>query len=282
MNFRRTEAAGRDAAVEPLRMATEPEAFTAIPRANVLGVGVSAINMDMALQRIAHALETRTKGYICVTGVHGVSEAQRDAGLRAILNRALLNTPDGMPMVWVGRLQGHRHMARVYGPDLMLAVCEYTAKHGHTHFLYGGAEGVAPELQRRLQTRFPGLKIVGTYTPPFRPLSLAEAEDLVRRVARVKPDIVWVGLSTPKQERFMAEFWRRLDATLLIGVGAAFDFHAGRMPQAPRWMQQSGLEWFFRLCCEPRRLWRRYLKNNPLFIARILGQFTGLRRYSLE
>lgn len=263
-------------------MPSEPEALTAIPRANVLGVGVSAINMDLALRHIAQALETRTRGYICVTGVHGVSEAQRDPTLRDILNRAFLNTPEGMPMVWVGRLQGHRQMARVYGPELMLAVCEFTAPRGHTHFLYGGTEGVAPELRRRLEARFPGLKIVGTYTPPFRRLNAAEAEDLVRRVARVKPDIVWVGLSTPKQERFMAEFWRRLDATLLIGVGAAFDFHAGRVRQAPRWMQQSGLEWFFRLCCEPRRLWRRYLKNNPLFLARILGQFTGLRRYSLE
>jgi len=263
-------------------MTNEPERFSAIPRANVLGVGVSAINLDMALQRIAHALESRTKGYICVTGVHGVSEAQRDPVLRAILNRALLNTPDGMPMVWVGRLQGFRHMARVYGPDLMLAVCEYTAAHGHTHFLYGGGEGVAQELQRRLEARFPGLRVVGTYTPPFRALNAAEIEDLTRRVARVKPDIFWVGLSTPKQERFMAEFWRRLDATLMIGVGAAFDFHAGRVRQAPRWMQRSGLEWFFRLCCEPRRLWRRYLTNNPLFIARILGQFTGLRRYSLD
>lgn len=263
-------------------MATEPETLTAIPRANVLGVGVSAINLDMALRRIAQALESRTKGYICVTGVHGVSEAQRDPALRAILNRALLNTPDGMPMVWVGRLQGHRHMGRVYGPDLMLAVCEYTAARGQTHFLYGGGEGVAQALQRRLETRFPGLRIVGTYTPPFRPLNAAEMEDLTRRVARAKPDIFWVGLSTPKQERFMAEFWRRLDATLLIGVGAAFDFHAGRVRQAPRWMQRSGLEWFFRLCCEPRRLWRRYLTNNPLFIARIVAQFTGLRRYSLE
>ena len=252
------------------------------PRANVLGVGVSAINTDVALARIARALESKIKGYICVTGVHGVSEAQNDPAFRAILNRAFLNTPDGIPTVWVGRFQGFRRMARVYGPDLMLAVCGYTAGRGYTHFLYGGAEGVAVELQRRLERRFPGIKIVGTYTPPFRPLNAAESEDFVHRVAAAKPDIVWVGLSTPKQEKFMAEYWQKLDTTLMFGVGAAFDFHAGRVRQAPRWMQRSGLEWLYRLGCEPRRLWWRYLKNNPLFVLRLLGQLTGLRRYSLD
>ncbi len=261
---------------------TEAEQTNPDPRANVLGVGVSAINLEIALARIARALETKTKGYICVTGVHGVSEAQSDPSFRTILNRAFLNTPDGMPMVWVGRWQGLREMDRVYGPDLMLDVCRHTASHGFTHFFYGGAEGVATELQRRLEARFPGIRIVGTYTPPFRPLNAAEAEALIQHVETLKPDIVWVGLSTPKQEKFMAEYWQKLDTTLMFGVGAAFDFHAGRVRQAPRWMQRSGLEWFYRLLCEPRRLWRRYLKNNPLFILRILGQATGLRRYTLD
>jgi len=260
----------------------EPAHRNPDPRANVLGVGVSAINLDVALARIARALELKTKGYICVTGVHGVSEAQNDPAFRTILNRAFLNTPDGIPTVWVGRLQGLREMARVYGPDLMLEVCRYTVARGYTHFFYGGAEGVAAELQRRLEARFPGIRIVGTYTPPFRPLNVAESDDLIRRVAIVKPDIVWVGLSTPKQEKFMAEYLQKLDTTLMFGVGAAFDFHAGRVRQAPRWMQRSGLEWLFRLGCEPRRLWRRYLKNNPLFILRILGQLTRIRRYSLN
>jgi len=252
------------------------------PRANVLGVGVSAIDLEVALNRITRALESKTKGYICVTGVHGVSEAQNDPAFRTILNRAFLNTPDGIPTVWVGRFQGFRRMDRVYGPDLMLDVCRYTAGRSFTHFFYGGAEGVAAELQRRLESRFPGISIVGTYTPPFRPLNPVESEELIRRVATLKPDIVWVGLSTPKQEKFMAEYWQKLDTTLMVGVGAAFDFHAGRVRQAPRWMQRSGLEWFYRLLCEPRRLWRRYFKNNPLFIIRILGQITGIRRYSLE
>lgn len=248
-------------------------------RVNVLGVGVSALNLDGAVAAITQALEQKTKGYVCVTGVHGVSEAQGDPAFRRILNEAFLNTPDGMPMVWMGRLQGFREMGRVYGPDLMLRVCELAHARGFTHFFYGGAPGVAEKLQRRLEQRFPGTRVLGTYSPPFRPLTKEEEEELIRRVQKLKPDIFWVGLSTPKQEKFMARYWRRLDATLFFGVGAAFDFHAGQLRQAPRWMQRSGLEWLFRLCCEPRRLWKRYLKNNPLFLLRAFCQLTRIRRY---
>ena len=251
-------------------------------RANVLGVGVSAITLDSAVVAVAEALEQRIKGYVCVTGVHGVSEAQENAAFREILNQSFLTTPDGMPMVWMGRLQGFKDMGRVYGPDLMLRVCEWTRTRGFTHFLYGGAPGVADELKRRLEERFPGLQIAGIYTPPFRPLTSEEEKDLVQQVARLKPDILWVGLSTPKQEVFMAKYLEKLDAMLFFGVGAAFDFHAGRMRQAPRWMQRSGLEWLFRLCCEPRRLWKRYFKNNPLFILRATAQLSGLRKYRME
>jgi N-acetylglucosaminyldiphosphoundecaprenol N-acetyl-beta-D-mannosaminyltransferase len=252
------------------------------PRVNVLGVGLSAINLDSAVAAITQALESKSKGYICVTGVHGVSEAQNDPAFRQILNRAFLNTPDGMPMVWMGRLQGFRDMDRVYGPDLMLRVCEMSVARGFTHFLYGGGPGVAQELKARLERRFAGLKVVGSYTPPFRPLSAAEENDLARLVGGLRPDVIWVGLSTPKQEKFMAQYAARLEATLFVGVGAAFDFHAGRVRQAPRWMQRSGLEWFYRLLCEPRRLWKRYLKNNPLFVWRALCQFTGLHDYRLD
>jgi N-acetylglucosaminyldiphosphoundecaprenol N-acetyl-beta-D-mannosaminyltransferase len=254
----------------------------AICRANVLGVGISALNLDTALAAVTQALERKTKGYVCVTGVHGVSEAQHDPGFRAILNHAFLNTPDGMPMVWMGRLQGFRDMARVYGPDLMLRVCEYSRTRGLTHFLYGGARGVAEELKRRMEQRFPGIHIVGTYTPPFRPLTAEEEQELAQLVRTVKPDLFWVGLSTPKQEKFMAQHWQKLDATLFFGVGAAFDFHAGRVQQAPVWMQQRGLEWLFRLTRDPGRLWKRYLKNNPLFIVRALCQLAGIRKYPFE
>lgn len=254
----------------------------AAERVNILGVGVSIINMQMARAAIADALRARHKGYICVTGVHGVMEAQRDGEFRRVLNQAFLCTPDGMPMVWVGRLRGHREMRRVYGPDLMLDVCAWSEKERCRHFFFGGAPDVTEILSHRLKKRFPDLQIVGHYTPPFRPLNSNEELELRETVRVARPDIMWVGLSTPKQERFMAEFLARLDVTLMIGVGAAFDFHAGRVRQAPRWMQRSGLEWFFRLYQEPRRLARRYLRNNPLFILKIGGQFLGLKKYRLE
>ncbi|MBI3850108.1 MAG: WecB/TagA/CpsF family glycosyltransferase [Verrucomicrobia bacterium] len=253
-----------------------------IKRVNILGVGLSAINLKLAREAIAPALEQKTKGYVCVTGVHGVTEAQKDERFRGILNQSFLNTPDGMPMVWMGRLHGFREMDRVYGPDLMLLICELSAEKGYTHFFYGGGDGVAEKLKQRLETKFPRLKVVGTYTPPFRPLNPAEEAELLRRINAKKPDIIWVGLSTPKQEKFMAQYWQRLDTTLMFGVGAAFDIHAGLLRQAPRWIQRSGFEWLFRLWCEPRRLWRRYLKNNPLFVMRVFCQLAGIKKYALE
>jgi N-acetylglucosaminyldiphosphoundecaprenol N-acetyl-beta-D-mannosaminyltransferase len=240
------------------------------------------LNLDTAVAAVVRSLQTKTKGYICVSGVHGVSEAYKDPEFRSILNRSLLNTPDGMPMVWMGKCQGFRQMGRVYGPDLMLRVCEYTEKAGISHFFYGGGPGVAEELKARLRSRFPNLSVVGTYTPPFRPLTPEEEQALISQVAALKPGIFWVGLSTPKQEKFMARYWQQLDATLFFGVGAAFDFHAGRVRQAPPWMQRNGLEWLFRLGCEPRRLWKRYLKNNPLFLMRAFCQLTRIKRFRLE
>ena len=249
---------------------------------NVLGVAVSPINMGLALELISKAVVNKQKGYVCVTGVHGVSVAQSDPEFRRILNRAFLCTPDGMPLVWVGRWQGQKQMGRVYGPDLMLAVMELSEKTGWRHYFYGGANGTARVLQSKLRERFPALQIVGHFEPPFRPLNAEEQRTLQAEIQLARPDFMWVGLSTPKQERFMAQNLDQLDATLMLGVGAAFDFHAGKVRQAPKWMQRSGLEWFFRLCCEPRRLWKRYFKNNPLFLARIFCQFTGLRKFPLR
>jgi N-acetylglucosaminyldiphosphoundecaprenol N-acetyl-beta-D-mannosaminyltransferase len=260
----------------------ESPGTAAIQRVNVLGVGLSVLNLATARAAIAEAVEARRKGYVCVTGVHGVSEAQSDPSFRRILNEAFLCTPDGMPMVWMGRLRGHREMSRVYGPDLMLEVFEWSQRRPCKHFFYGGMTGVAEELKGRLEARFPGVQIVGCYSPPFRPLNAEEEGALAKEFERLRPDITWVGLSTPKQERFMARYLPRLNTTLMFGVGAAFDFHAGRMRQAPRWMQGCGLEWLFRLGCEPRRLWKRYLKNNPLFLVRAFSQLTGLRRYRLD
>jgi N-acetylglucosaminyldiphosphoundecaprenol N-acetyl-beta-D-mannosaminyltransferase len=248
-------------------------------RVNVLGVGISVLNLRTALAAIAGAVRERRKGYICVTGVHGVMEAQADAGFKKILNAAFMCTPDGMPMVWAGKLNGHREMSRVYGPDLMLDVCAWSETNGVKHFFYGGAGGVAELLAQKLKVKFPKLEIAGSFTPPFRALNPDEEKELRELVSATRPDIFWVGLSTPKQEKFMAEFLPKLDATLMIGVGAAFDFHSGRVRQAPRWMQRSGLEWFYRLYSEPRRLARRYFRNNPRFALKFFSQLTGLKKY---
>ena len=251
-------------------------------RVNVLGVGISPLSIPLAISEMERAVAGRVKGYICVTGVHGVSEAQASASFRTILNRAFLNTPDGMPMVWLGKLAGHAGIDRVYGPDLFLQACRVSKQTKWKHFFYGGAPGVASHLTRALQRRFPWLLVAGVYTPPYRALNEAERNELRQQVAAARPDIIWVGLSTPKQEIFMAEALGWLDTTLMVGVGAAFDMLSGRTRQAPRWMQRCGLEWLYRFFQEPRRLWKRYLKNNPLFVARVVLQKIGLRRYSLE
>ena len=265
----------------------------AIPRFDVLGVHVSALTIKDAVAEIGRWIESREHHYVCVTGVHGVMESQRDADLKRIHNESGLTTPDGMPMVWAGRWAGMAGMERVYGPDLMLAVAQQAVARGWRFYLYGGRPGVAELLTRRLTERFPGLQIAGMYSPPFRPLTVTEDEALIGRINAAAPDIVWVGLSTPKQERWMAAHVARLGASALIGVGAAFDIHAGTLRQAPRWMRRSGLEWLFRMLMEPKRLARRYLSNNPRFVMEVLRrrprpvepdemQATGLREANAE
>jgi N-acetylglucosaminyldiphosphoundecaprenol N-acetyl-beta-D-mannosaminyltransferase len=249
-----------------------------VPRYNVLGVGVSALTFAQARDHVLGVRGTLRNGYICLGTAHGLTAAQTDPALRRIFNHSWLTTPDGMPLVWLGP----PGVERVYGPDLLHAVCEAGRTTGLRHYFLGGAPGVADALRARIRARFPGVNIVGTFTPPFRPLTAPEFAALQADIAANRPDVVWVGLGTPKQEKFMAEYWRELDAGVLIGVGAAFDFHSGRIRQAPLWMQRAGLEWLFRLCTEPRRLGPRYLKTNPLFVARVLAQKTGLRRYDIE
>ena len=261
---------------EPVAQPSSP------PRANILGVGVHAIDLPQAADVIESAIVGGRKGYVCVTGVHGVMEAQRSEEFRTILSRALLVTPDGMPTVWVGRLQGHTHMRRVFGPDLMLEVCRRSIAAGHTHFLYGGKPGVAEHLRAVLTERFPAIEIVGAYTPPFRDLSRAEEVNLMRQVSLSEPDIIWVGLSTPRQERFMSNYLHRLKSKLMIGVGAAFDIHTGKIKDAPSWMKKSGLQWLHRLYQEPSRLWKRYLINNCGFVGKLALQLFRLKNYELE
>jgi N-acetylglucosaminyldiphosphoundecaprenol N-acetyl-beta-D-mannosaminyltransferase len=252
-----------------------------IPKFNVLGVAMSAMDLRVATDAVLAACAQGRKGYVCVTGVHGVTEAQKDEEFRAILNAAFLNTCDGMPLVWVGRAQLGAGVQRVYGPDLMLAIMEATRDGNFSHFFYGGAPGVAEALRETMEKRFPGVRIAGTFCPPFRPLNADEERALQDELAAKKPDMFWVGLSTPKQERFMAAYLPRLATTVAFGVGAAFDFHTGRMREAPRWMMRAGLQWLHRVCSDPRRLWRRYAVIVPTFLFRIFLQMTGLKKYPL-
>lgn len=252
-------------------------------RSDVLGVGISPLNLYSATQKIlAASAQPGFLGYVTVTGVHGVMESQRDDSLKKIHNQSFLSVPDGMPMVWVGKWNGFNEIGRVYGPDLMLSVMEATCKTGKRHFLFGGADGVTDKLEAQLTRKFEGLSVVEKITPPFRPLTQDEEETLAYSIGTTRPHFFWVGLSTPKQERFMHDFLKKYPdlasdwdhGLVMLGVGAAFDFHAGLVTQAPAWMQKSGLEWFFRLLIEPKRLWRRYLYNNPRFIWHIFSQLT--------
>ena len=251
-------------------------------RVNILGVGVSVLTMETALRTIDAFLDRAEHGYICVTGAQGIIEAQKDKDYRDILNSAFLNTPDGMPTVWLGRYHGFRNMGRVYGPRLMLALCGNSVAKGYRHFLYGGRPGIVDKLKAELIRKYPGLQIVGTYTPPFRQLTPEEEQDLLSQIRASRPHILWCGLGTPKQERFMAQYRDRLPVQLMIGVGAAFDVLSGTTREAPEWILRTGLTSIFRICQEPRRLGPRYLLNNPRFVWLTFLQLSGLRRFDLD
>lgn len=261
---------------------SQPIDFADCPqKISVLGVGVSAINMQDAVTSVERWITRGKRTYVCVTGVHGIMESQRDPGLLGVHNNAGMVTPDGMPLVWLLKHAGYRQADRVYGPDLMESMFARSGPDGPRHFLYGSSSQVLERLAQNLVSRHPGCRIVGTLSPPFRPLTPAEDAAAVAAIDASGADIVWVGLSTPKQERWMADHRPRLRAPVLIGVGAAFDFHAGLKRQAPRFIQRSGFEWLFRLTTEPHRLWKRYATNNPQFLLRIAGQLLGVRRYPL-
>jgi len=249
---------------------------------NILGVGVSPVNMESAIELISGWIENNKNNYVTVTGVHGVIESWRDKEICEIHNNAGLVVPDGMPLVWISQLKGQENVSRVYGPELMLRLCEHSLEEGYRHYLYGGAEGVPELLKEELIKIYPGLEVVGTYSPPFRPLTEDEDRDVIKMINEDRPDILWIGLSTPKQEKWMAEHLGKINTPVMIGVGAAFDFNAGLKKQAPGWMQKAGLEWLFRLLSEPGRLWKRYLINNPLFILLIMLQFLGIKKYPIK
>jgi N-acetylglucosaminyldiphosphoundecaprenol N-acetyl-beta-D-mannosaminyltransferase len=250
------------------------------PSYRVLGVRVDAIQIPEVCARIEQWIKHRDRcRYVAVTGMHGIMEAQRASAFKAVLNAADLVVPDGMPLVWLSRLRGRPLARRVYGPELMLEVCRQTARTSCRHFLVGGAPGVADRLAAALKQRFPELVISGTNSPPFHPLSEVQEKDLLATINRAAPDIVWAGFSTPKQEQWMHRYRDRLNAAVLLGVGAAFDILSGARSQAPVWMRENGWEWLFRLLQEPRRLWRRYLLYGPQFVFCVLLELLNLRKF---
>jgi N-acetylglucosaminyldiphosphoundecaprenol N-acetyl-beta-D-mannosaminyltransferase len=257
-------------------------ATVALPRVNILGVGVMPLNLAQAVETLDTWRRDGRRDYVCCVSVHGLVMAQRDQAVRDALNGAGLATQDGMPLVWWSRRAGYAGTGRACGPDLMEAMCANSAARGHRHYFYGGSPVVLGRLVARLKQRHPGLIIAGHHSPPFRKLTEAEDAADVAAINDARPDFVWVGLGMPKQEKWIAAHVGRIDATALLGVGAAFDFHAGTTPRAPAWMQRSGSEWLFRLASEPRRLARRYFVDNTIFIAHAVRQLAGWKTYEAD
>jgi N-acetylglucosaminyldiphosphoundecaprenol N-acetyl-beta-D-mannosaminyltransferase len=252
-------------------------ALPALSRADVLGVELAVTDYERTMDWMDEVVRRRERVCVTAAAVHLVMVAREDPETRRAVQQALA-VPDGVPLVWALRALGHAGASRVYGPDLMASYCARSAETGTTMFLYGGRSDEALEdLTQALLRRYPGLRIVGGWSPPFRPLTDAERDEVAARINATGADVVWVGTGQPKQEKWMAEMRERLDAPILAGVGAAFDFHAGIVPQAPPWMQERGLEWAYRLAREPRRLWRRYARYNPRFVAAFARQYATHR-----
>lgn len=246
----------------------------------MLGVRIDALQIPEVIEKFEEWIrEKRRSHFVSLTNVNNVMEARKDPAFRKIQDSADLSLPDGMPLVWMGRLHGHRLRRRVYGPDLFLDFCGQTHGKGYSHFFYGGAPGIGKQVAEKMQRRFPGIKIAGVHSPPFRQLSQREDAFVVKMINQAAADVLWVGLGCPKQERWIYEHRNRLRAPVIAGIGQAFDIYAGRSRQAPGWMREHGLEWLFRLCSEPRRLWRRYLIYNTAFILNLLFEMVGVRRF---
>jgi N-acetylglucosaminyldiphosphoundecaprenol N-acetyl-beta-D-mannosaminyltransferase len=266
---------------EPQRHQPEPlsGAASGIATRSILGVPVALTDYASALRVMDGLVDTRERGYVCAAPVHALMVAQDDPEMFAALRGSTLVVPDGMPLVWAANLLGERLEDRVYGPELMLRYSDRCAERGHRVWLYGGRDqGSLVQLALSMRRRHPGIKIVGGYSPPFRALTRDEEDALVEQINEAKPDVLWVGIGVPKQEKWMAHMRERLDVPVMCGVGAAFDFHAGRVPQAPRWMQERGLEWIYRIAQEPRRLLPRYLYFNPRFVLAFARQYLSERK----
>jgi N-acetylglucosaminyldiphosphoundecaprenol N-acetyl-beta-D-mannosaminyltransferase len=244
----------------------------------VQGVPLALTDYDRTLDWIDAMVAAHQRGFVCVCNVHTVMASGEDPALRAALLASSINVPDGQPLVWAINSLGNSLAGRVYGPELMARACAHAAACGQRFYLYGGRnQGALVQLALNLRQRYPGVKIVGGYSPPHRPLSEEEQEAVAEEINRSRADVVWVGIGVPKQEKWMAQMRPRLDVPLLVGVGAAFDFHAGLVPQAPNWIQEAGLEWAYRFAHEPRRLWRRYVRYNPRFLTAFARQLAAHR-----
>ena len=247
---------------------------------SVLGVSVDALQIPEVICRMREWIARRDAcHYIAVTGMHGITEAQHHSDFKRVLADADLVVPDGMPLVWIGRWRGKSLQRRVYGPELMLSFCRETAPTGCRHFLYGGEAGVPEQVAQVLENSCTGICIAGAYSPPFRTTTPEEDEAIIEKINRAAPDVLWVGLSTPKQETWMHKHRNALRVPVMVGVGAAFDFLSSRKRQAPVWMRESGLEWLFRLLQEPQRLWKRYLVNGSEFVFLAALELLGLRDF---
>ncbi len=240
-------------------------------RCDILGTQVDVVGIERALTMVLRWTVQRESRYVCHVNVHAVITAVQDGKFRRLLNRADLVAADGMPLVWLMRRRGFSDQSRLSGPDFMWKFCQCAARDGLGIYLYGGTPEALSRLRDRLTTAFPDIRVVGACSPPFRPLCAAEQQEIVTRINESGAHAVFVGIGCPKQERWMARRRGRVHA-VMIGVGAAFDYHAGTIPRAPSWMQELGLEWLHRLCADPQRLWRRYLVTNTLFIALLAGQ----------
>ena len=249
---------------------------------NILGVRVHPVNIQKILDYVDELIERKGKGYITVTGVHGVMESQKDEMIQKAHNSSFLTVPDGMPLVYICKLHRFSDISRCYGPDLMLALIGHSVDKDYTHFFYGGKEGVAQKLKDVMENRFPGIRIIGTYTPPFRSLNEEEKKELTELLREKRPNFFWVGLSTPKQELFMYEFIDILDTNVMLGVGAAFDIHIGSIRSAPPLMQKFALEWLYRFIQEPKRLWKRYFVNNPVFLWKMMLQDLHIKKFEMK
>lgn len=245
----------------------------------ILRIPIAALTKSQVLNLIEQWVEEGESRYICLCDVHSLMRAQDDPEHLLALQNADLVLPDGQPLVWTAKLRGIADIERVPGPDLLPLLCERSIRTGWRHYFYGGADGVAQKLADNLQGRFPGLQVAGTTTPPFRPLTKQEDDASIGHMSETQSQIVWIGLGCPKQERWMLDHAGRMPGTIVIGVGAAFDFHCGHVKRAPHWMRDNGLEWLHRLLSEPRRLWRRYLWHAPRFAFASLAE-TLVRRTS--